>query len=73
MGTSKPRTLNKPFVAWVCDSCGTKHGNWYQDGQYTGPRHHCATYHYGSCDVCGANDVPVTEPRDFGYLRSATP
>ena len=73
MGKSKLNRENKAFVAWVCDPCGTKHGNWYQDGQYIGPKHHCATCHYGSCDVCGANNVSVTEPRDYGHLREITP
>ena len=69
MAKSKP-TNNKPFVAWVCNTCGIKYGKWYQSGEYYGPKHHCASYHYNSCDVCGANNVPVTEPRDFGYLRT---
>ena len=56
--------------AWVCTDCGTAYGKWYQDGEYFGPSHHCATYHYNTCDVCGTHDVPVTEPRDFGYLCS---
>jgi hypothetical protein len=65
--------LKKPYVAWVCHTCGVKYGKWYQSGEYYGPKHHTATYHYNSCDVCGANDVPVTEPRDYGYLRTTKP
>lgn len=59
---------NKSYPAWVCHPCGIKYGRWYQDGKYVGPSHHCATMHYDSCDMCGANDVPVTEPRDYGHL-----
>ena len=69
MAMVKNKTINnKSIVEWVCTDCGTKYGKWYQGGKYSGPEHHCATYHYNSCDVCGANNVPVTEPRDFGYL-----
>jgi hypothetical protein len=48
--------------AWVCESCGTEWGH-----------KECglATWHYGDeCGVCGDRDVPVTEPRDFGFLRA---
>jgi hypothetical protein len=24
----------------------------------------------GTCGVCGATDVSVTEPRDYGHLRA---
>jgi len=56
------------YPQWICDSCGTTYGRWYQSGSYTGPPKHCATYHQGDCEVCGATKVPVTEPRDFGGL-----
>ena len=59
----------KPKFNWVCDTCGTKYGRWHQKGKYLGPPHHCATYHMGKCDVCGAVNVPVTEPRDYGNLN----
>ena len=64
---------NKSHVAWVCHDCGVRYGKWYEDGEYLGPSHHCATYHYDSCDVCGTNDIPCTEPRDYGYLRTIKP
>jgi hypothetical protein len=62
--------MKKPYPAWICNECGTKFGVWYEDGEYLGPSHHCATYHYDTCDVCGAHEVPCTEPRDYGHLRS---
>lgn len=52
---------------WVCHSCGEKYGIWHVNGNYTGPLHHCATYHEDDCCVCGKH-VPCTEARDFGYL-----
>jgi hypothetical protein len=55
-------------AAWVCHSCGTKYGRWYQEGSYSGPVAHCSTYHMWTCDVCDAADVSVTEPRDYGHL-----
>jgi len=55
-------------AVWVCHECGVKHGGWYQGDGYVGPSKHCATYHEGTCDVCGNKDVAVTEPRDYGYL-----
>lgn len=62
--------MKKQYPAWVCHDCGTRFGTWYEDGEYLGPSHHCATYHYDTCDVCGTHDVPCTEPRDYGHLRS---
>jgi hypothetical protein len=62
--------MKKPYPAWVCHDCGTRFGTWYEDGEYLGPSHHNATYHYDTCDVCGMHDVPCTEPRDYGHLRS---
>jgi len=62
--------MKKPYPAWVCNDCGTKFGAWYEDGEYLGPSHHNATYHYDTCDVCGTHEVPCTEPRDYGHLRS---
>ena len=45
---------------WVCALCGAAHG-----------RRECgiATWHIGTCDMCGVK-TEVTEPRDFGGLRS---
>ena len=46
--------------AWVCSECGNKYraGEWFI----------CSTWHIGECGVCGGK-LPVTEPRDCGYLR----
>lgn len=55
---------------WVCNSCGNKHGYWFQGDEYTGPSIHAATYHEGRCGVCGKT-APVTEARDYGYLMEA--
>lgn len=52
---------------WVCYDCGRKYGLWWQNGEYSGPTKHHATYHVDKCDSCG-KDVPCTEARDFGYL-----
>ena len=54
-------------INWICDTCGTKYGKWYQPGAVA-PKMHCATYHMDKCDICGAKNVPVTEVRDYGYL-----
>lgn len=47
------------YPEWICADCGEKNG-----------RKECniATWHEGKCDLCG-EDKPVTEPRDFGYLK----
>lgn len=49
--------------AHVCANCGTQYG-----------RHECgmATWHKGTCDVCGKRR-PVTEARDFGGLVRLLP
>jgi hypothetical protein len=50
----------KEYPQWVCSDCGNKHGN---------KKCVIATWHIGSCDVCGKEQVKVTEPRDFGHLK----
>ena len=65
--------MKAKYPDWVCNSCGTKYGKWYQSGKYTGPSRHCATYHIGTCEVCNATDVSVTEPRDYGGLIQVRP
>lgn len=57
---------------WVCIACGTKWGLWWVNGVYSGPTPHFATYHEGTCDVCNKANVPVTEPRDYGYLDTSS-
>jgi hypothetical protein len=59
--------MTKPYPNWICDTCGVKYGSWYQPGGLA-PKHHCATCHMGTCEVCGKKEVPVTEPRDYGHL-----
>ena len=50
------------YPIWICNPCGTTHGN-----REAG----VATWHIGTCCVCGMKDVSVTEPRDFGHLKSS--
>lgn len=47
------------YPDWICFPCGEKYGR-KQVG--------IATWHVGTCDVCGQTDA-VTEPRDFGHLK----
>jgi hypothetical protein len=51
---------------WICDGCGQLYGRWHQ-GNYSGPLHHCATYHMGVCEIC-KEKTSVTEPRDYGHV-----
>jgi hypothetical protein len=63
------RTMAAPKhedLAWVCNPCGTKYGNWYQGEHYSGPLYHVETCHEGSCDICGAIDVFVAGPEGYG-------
>ena len=62
------RLRDPDYPTWVCDTCGQDYGTWYKKGSYIGPPHHYATYHQGTCGVCGAENIPVTEPRDYGHL-----
>jgi len=64
------RAKDPEYPTWICDNCGQNYGTWFKRGTYVGPPHHYATSHQGNCDVCGATDVPVTEPRDYGHLRA---
>lgn len=60
----------KKYPAWICHECGVAYGGWYKKSVYVGPENHYATMHQGDCELCGATDVTVTEPRDYGYLRA---
>jgi hypothetical protein len=51
---------SKDYPAWICIQCGIEHRRNSVNG--------FATYHMGKCDICGRDDVPVTEPRDYGHL-----
>jgi hypothetical protein len=54
----------KNYPEWICADCGRKHGR-VDDG--------IATFHTGdACGWCGRDDVPVTEPRDYGYPKAST-
>ena len=49
----------KPYPAWICHTCGERHGN--RECRMT-------TWHKGVCEVCG-KQAEVTEPRDYGHLK----
>lgn len=66
MKTHKPLDFLQPD--WVCRDCGHTWGLWWDEGKYSGPVRHCATYHIGKCGVCG-NRTDVTEARDYGSLK----
>ncbi len=51
-------------VSWICDQCAKDSG-----GVMPVPENHCATYHYGKCDVC-KEDKSVTQSRDYSWLMS---
>ena len=50
------------YPTWVCHTCGMKYGK-------APSATRMATYHLGTCDVCGSGNMAVTEPRDYGHLR----
>jgi len=52
--------MKHDYPAWICSDCGNKWG-----------RRECgvATWHMSACDICKTDNVPVTEPRDFGHLK----
>lgn len=52
------KVLDKAYQ--VCNECGEKYGT-YSVG--------CSSRWLGGCDVCGKNNVPVTEKRDYNYLQ----
>jgi hypothetical protein len=56
------------YPEWICDQCGITYGIWYKGQAYIGPPSWRATYHMGKCQVCETENVPVTEPRDYGGL-----
>lgn len=45
---------------YVCAECGATYGRVLPS---------VSTWHVGTCGVCEAEGVPVTEPRDFGGLN----
>ena len=56
-------TKQREYPTWICHDCGIK----YCNGLVNGGKG--ATYHIDTCDCCGAEDVPCTEPRDYGGLK----
>lgn len=46
----------------ICQDCGEQWGRGF-------PEDHIATWSTGRCDLCRRVDF-VTEPRDFGHLKS---
>ena len=51
--------MRRNYPDWICSVCGHNYGR---------ERPLLASYHIGGqCGWCGRDDVPVTEPRDFGY------
>jgi hypothetical protein len=46
------------YPAWICGDCGDQIGR-------RNPVN--ATWSMGECGWCASVDVPVTEPRDYGW------
>lgn len=44
----------------VCMECGKNFGSRIPENG--------TTWHQGTCEICGARGVPVTQPRDFGHI-----
>ena len=57
--------FRRPYPAWVCRPCGWQHGRFPKMDRIS-------AWHEGTCGICGQRG-PVTEPRDFGHLRSLNP
>lgn len=49
--------MNPDHPAWICTACGERHARRIPTW---------ASYHVGECGWCGAERVPVTDPRVFG-------
>jgi len=49
----------KQYPDWVCQDCGLAASG--------GRQFKYSTYHFGHCNVCDGDKIPVTEPRDFFY------
>ena len=60
--------FSRAYPDWICHDCGIKYCRGLNDSAK-----HCATYHLGSCDCCGAKDVPYTEPRDYAHFEKLPP
>ena len=57
-------TKQRKYPVWICHDCGIKYCN-----GLSGATRQCATYHIDVCGCCGAEDVPCTEPRDYGHFK----
>lgn len=49
------------YPDWICHNCGITYCRGTAGGS--------ATYHIDDCQCCGAEQVPCTEPRDYGYFK----
>ena len=57
----KQETLKKLRTAYkVCSTCGDKYGTYHN---------RVSSWWNDKCDVCGKTNVPVTEARDFSFLK----
>jgi len=52
----------RKMVRWICHDCGVKYCN-----RIPTPY---GTYHVGICECCGTENVPCSEPRDYGQLKT---
>ena len=52
----------KPYPQYICIECDNKHGR--------SKSNLFSTWHKGKCGICG-KEADVTEPRDFGHLKSS--
>ena len=58
---NKLETLKKLKNAYkVCSTCGDKYGTYHN---------RVSSWWHDKCDVCGKTNVPVTEARDFSFLK----
>jgi len=53
----------KPYPAWVCIKCAKKA---MQEANITLPEGSLATFHTGTCGVCGKRTA-VTKPRGYRW------
>lgn len=58
---TQTHNLVRAYPEYICHECGVRFCK--------GITKRSATYHIGRCQCCGAQEVPVTEPRDYGYFK----
>ena len=61
--SEQPLIRQKKYPEWICLDCGLKYCNRTN-------LHSKATFHFNKCGCCGSDNIPCTEPRDFGHLKS---